>query len=91
MQPHPRFEDVASFQHPSGVVIVVTKKVGESRHSFSILKTYGDGTKRTSFLNRRHVSAVRELLDQVEEWLDTQVEHDAAKRAVAAMTDAAAR
>lgn len=78
------FEEVKVFQDPSGVALVITQKKGESKHSFSLLKTYEkDGVlQRTSYLNRRHLAAARALLDKAEEWLDEEVERSAAARAV---------
>ena len=88
--PRPRhndnYDEVARFQHPDGPLILITQRKGERKHSFSILKTFENDERQiahTAYLNRRHIPAIRELLDKAEEWLDQEVERTAAAKAVA--------
>ncbi len=84
--PNAKFRTVHTITHPEGVLIEVTQRVGERRHSFAILKSYvgADGKPtRAAFLNRRHLAGLRASLDELEAWLDREEDRTAADLASA--------
>jgi predicted dinucleotide-utilizing enzyme len=68
-------EEVALLKKDNGVVCSVTKytKDRRDRYSFAFQKVYDDkqgDEKRSHWFDRRHLSAIRELIDEVENWLE---------------------
>lgn len=57
---------------PDGVVAVITERDKDGRVSFAIFREYEERgeTKRTSYLARRHIAAVRRLCNDLEERLE---------------------
>lgn len=72
-QPNPNFQEVARVRHPAGVIAVITKRVTDGRISFSICREFDvmergeKKTKTSTFLARRHIPAVVELLNDLAE------------------------
>jgi len=62
-------------------MISITKRLGDDRHSFAILKAYTtpEGKHvRAGFMNRRHIAGIRVLLSELEEWLDAEADRASA-------------
>lgn len=57
---------------PDGVVAVITEREKDGRVSFAIFREYEEKgrTKRTAYLARRHIAAVRRLCNDLEERLE---------------------
>ncbi len=71
----------------TGVVAVITKKqkpTGYLGFSFSFFKEFerkpGSQTERTSYLNDRHIGAVRRLINAVEERIEAEKDKLFSKR-----------
>lgn len=78
------FREIQVFRDPDGVIAVVTERERDGTHymSFAIQKEFlrQDTVVRTSFLNRRHIPAVKRLLEQLESFLDQEADRAAAQR-----------
>ena len=73
--PNDRFQPVATIRDPDGPEVVITQRVDTKKHSFALRKEFlgPDGTPSKSvFFNRRHIPALRRLLDEAEAWLDAE-------------------
>ncbi len=62
------YEDIEEVSDPDGVVAVISRRRSNGALSVGIFKIFErDGVKeKTNFLNSRHFSAVRRVLDIVE-------------------------
>ena len=80
------FKEVEILRDPDGVILIITEKVGAGTYSFSLQKEYEkDGTiLRASFLNRRHIDAIRRLVTKAEDWLDQEADRAASRKAAGA-------
>lgn len=82
-------EEVHVLRRDDGVIAVITKynsgKDGAPRYSFSFYKEYDrDGeTRRSHWLDRRHMASIRELTDEAERWLASEEDRLRAARRVA--------
>ena len=66
------FEVVEVIRDPDGVVAVITKRTRDGRVSFMLAREFeldGD-TKRSAYMNSRHLPAVRRLLADLEDRLE---------------------
>jgi hypothetical protein len=70
------YEEVAVIRDPDGLIAVISKKKDSDYFSFAILKEFDREERRvrSSFLNRRHVPAIKRLLTKVEEYLDLEAD-----------------
>ena len=78
----PTYEPVHTIRdHETGLECAITRRQDTGIYSFRIEKVYEkDGqVRRTSYLNRRHLVALRRLIVQVEEWLDSTIEREQRK------------
>ena len=79
---NPNFRVVETIRDPDGVIAVITERVIDGRISFSFareLEREGK-TTRTNFLARRHLPAVRRLLDDLVDRLELAEDRTRAKR-----------
>jgi hypothetical protein len=80
-------EEIHVLRKEDGVVAVITRyqQGGTPRYSFSFYKEYDrDGEiRRSHWLDRRHLASVRELTDEVDQWLALQEDRLRAARRVA--------
>lgn len=76
------FTELEIVRDPDGVIAVVTERAKDGRVSFMIAREFEvDGqTKRSAFLARRHLPAVRRLLADLEERLEIVEDRSRAKR-----------
>lgn len=78
-----RYREIKVFRDQDGVIAIVTERLDSDQpyHSFAFAKEFEkDGeTRRTNYLSRRHMPAVRRLTVQVEEFLDQLVEQNYAR------------
>jgi AraC-like DNA-binding protein len=74
------FSEIEVLRDPDGIVAVITQRADTSYLSFSLMKEFEREGQvvRTSFLNRRHIAAVKRLLPRVEEYLDHASERSGA-------------
>jgi len=81
-QPNLDFKEIDIVRHPDGVIAVVTERARDGRVSFSIAREFevGGKTKRTSYLARRHLPAVQQLLSDLSERLELAEDRTRAKR-----------
>lgn len=84
------YREIAVLRDPEGVIAVVTKRGDTDYLSFAIQKEFprrddtgSESVVRTSFLNRRHIVSVRRLLDQLESFLDQEIDKATARRSSA--------
>jgi len=80
--PNENFKIVEIVRDPDGIVAVITERANDGRISFSIQRELDRNgrTERTSFLARRHLPAVRRLLDDLVDRLETAEDKARAKR-----------
>ena|SRR3972149_6169139 len=76
------FKVTEIIRDPDGVIAVITERTRDGHITFSIAREIErDGkTERTSFLARRHLPAVRRLLDDLVDRLETAEDQARAKR-----------
>ena len=77
-----RYKEVEVLRDPEGVSAVITERTNTGHLSFRIQKEYEDHgeIKVTSFLSRRHIPAIRRILEQIEDRLDIHVERQKLSR-----------
>lgn len=76
------FKVIEIIRDPDGVIAVITEREKDGRVSFSLSREFDvDGKpKRSSYLARRHIAAVRRLLNDLEERLELAEDRTRAKR-----------
>jgi hypothetical protein len=80
------FDVIEIVRDPDGVIAVVTERKRDGRISFMISREFemSDGgsivTKRSSYLNTRHLPAVRRLLTDLEDRLELAEDRAREKR-----------
>lgn len=74
----PEFSVLEIIRDPDGVAVVITERNRDGRVSFSLIREYeiSGSTRQTNFLNRRHIAAVRRLLDDLEEHETLELHED---------------
>lgn len=77
--PKSDFVELAVLRDPDGLGVVAPITVrkrpnGFVQISFAVFKEFerGGETQRTSFLNRRHIGALRKLLDEIESFFEKE-------------------
>lgn len=76
------FKVLEIVRDPDGVIAVITERTRDGRISFSIAREIERNGKldRTAFLARRHLPAVRRLLDDLTDRLELAEDRTRAKR-----------
>ena len=76
------FKVIEVVRDPDGVIAVVTEREKDGRVSFSIARefTQGETSKRTNYLKRIHIAAIRRLLNDLEDRLELAEDRARAKR-----------
>ena len=77
------YQEVEDIRDPDGITIVITERIDTGHLSFRILKEYENHgeVKTTSYLGRRHIPAIRRLLQLLEDRLEIQVDRQKLSRA----------
>ncbi len=80
--PNPNYKELETVAHPDGVIAVITENISSGAISFGIYREFErEGkTSRGSYLARRHLPAVRELLADLEDRLEAIEDRARAKR-----------
>lgn len=67
-----KFRVVETVRDPDGVVAVITERVSDGRISFMLTREFelAGETKRTTYLNSRHLPAVQRLITDLSERLE---------------------
>jgi len=80
--PAAQFTESEIVRDPDGVVAIITERLRDGRVSFMIAREHEfDGqTKRSPYLARRHLAAVRRLLADLEERLELAEDRARAKK-----------
>ena len=80
--PNENFKIVEIVRDPDGIVAVITERATDGRVTFSIQRELDRNGRieRTTFLARRHLPAVRRLLDDLVDRLETAEDRARAKR-----------
>jgi hypothetical protein len=70
--PNDSFRVLDTIRDPDGVIATITERIADGRISFSLAReiTKGNQTTRTAYLARRHLPAVRRLLDDLNDRLE---------------------
>jgi len=76
------FNELEIIRDPDGVVAVITERARDGRVSFMIAREFDQEgkTKRSAYIARRHLPAVRRLLADLEERLELAEDRARAKR-----------
>lgn len=79
---NPMFTVVTTIADHEGVVAEITERIDNGRCSFALYREFEkDGkTRRSSFMNKRHIDSCRRLLDELEEQLDLYEDRARAER-----------
>jgi len=66
------FRVIETIADPDGIVAVITERIRDGRVSFMIAREFEQNgeTKRSAYLARRHIAAVRRLIADLEERLE---------------------
>lgn len=70
-------------RHPEGVTAILTQRVKDGTITFSLVKEYdlNGSTQKTPFFGRRHIPAIRQVLNDLADRLEAQEDRTrAAKR-----------
>lgn len=80
--PSQDFTVVDTLRDPDGVVATVTERARDGRISFALGKEYdrGGSVQRTPYLGRRHIAALRRVIDDLEERLELLEDRARARR-----------
>jgi hypothetical protein len=76
------FRQLEQLRDPDGVLVTITENVRDGRVTFMIQREYEKGgtTKQTAFLHRRHIAAVRRVLNDLDERLELIEDQTRARR-----------
>jgi hypothetical protein len=79
---NPNYDELFVVRDPDGVCAVVTEHKQKGWISFGLYREFDRDGKptRSAYLMRRHVAAVRRLLDDLEERLELEEDRARAKR-----------
>jgi len=77
-----QFKELEVVHDPDGIVAIITERTRDGRVSFMIAREFEQEgtTKRSSFLAKRHLPAVRRLLADLEERLELAEDRARAKK-----------
>jgi hypothetical protein len=77
-----KFKVIETICDPDGIIIEVTEREHDGRVSFAIFREYevGGKSKRTSYMKRVHIPAIRRLLNDIEDRLELAEDRTRAKR-----------
>lgn len=76
----PQYKEAITFRTEDGLLVQVTERQynGQIRHSFSFFKEWDSGkdmgVRRSHWFEKRHLVGIRKLCDELEEWLDGQMD-----------------
>ena len=76
------FKIIETVADPDGIIAVITERERDGRVSFSLFREYETSgkTKRTSYMRRHHITAIRRLLNDLEDRLELAEDRTRAKR-----------
>jgi hypothetical protein len=71
-KPSHAFRELELLRDPDGLLVTITENTKDGRVTFMIQREYDKAgeTKQTAFLQRRHIPAIRRVLNDLEERLE---------------------
>jgi hypothetical protein len=79
---NPAFVEVAQVRDPDGVVAAITERSTTGEISFAIYREFEKNgeTRRSAFLARRHLPALRRMIADLEDRIELEEDRSRAKR-----------